>query len=249
MDPGAGLARPGAPPWAFGPPPEDAPVPPRWSRGVLRDVGISAVASLVAAGVLGGTLLAELLGPTQGSWAPAWGGAALTGMLVTWPARFAVRRGGGDIAAGPVGALATLAALGLGLVLHEGSAEGARAAVTDNPFPYGAALLTAAIGTSVGVLWKPMQIVSGMRRLAWPALWLLNRRSGVMRLRASSPYISQVCPNEKSQDTRFRVGDLVVVCPQCSRPHHADCWSWNGGHCFGGDTPCPGSRPVQRRLL
>ena len=53
--------------------------------------------------------------------------------------------------------------------------------------------------------------------------------------------------NEKNEETKFRVGDAVVLCPVCQQPHHVDCWLWSDGHCYGGDTPCRGSRRVPRR--
>ena len=81
-----------------------------------------------------------------------------------------------------------------------------------------------------------------------PRPWALleRRRYGFTRLAEGSPYVGRQCLNEKDGTTAFKAGDRVVFCPECQQPHHADCWVWNGGHCYGGDTPCSGHRPVPR---
>ena len=66
------------------------------------------------------------------------------------------------------------------------------------------------------------------------------------KLKKGSPFIGRQCLNEKDDQTVFKIGDTVVVCPVRGQAHHADCWVWNGGRCYGGDTPCPGGRPVPR---
>lgn len=62
----------------------------------------------------------------------------------------------------------------------------------------------------------------------------------VRRIKADSVYVGQLCLNEQDEQARFRPGDLLVICPTCKRPHHLDCWVWNGNRCFSGKIHCPG---------
>jgi len=65
-------------------------------------------------------------------------------------------------------------------------------------------------------------------------------RSWVKKITIGSQYIGSVCLNERDEATSINAGDTIVICPECNGIQHKDCWVWNGGKCFGGDTPCPG---------
>ena len=75
--------------------------------------------------------------------------------------------------------------------------------------------------------------------------WRFKRRN-LVSVDAASPHLGQPCPNEQDDDTRFRVGDQLMICPVCGRPHHLDCWEWNDDHCYGGIAPCAGAGPRLR---
>ncbi|MCH7527611.1 MAG: hypothetical protein IID39_09250 [Planctomycetes bacterium] len=75
--------------------------------------------------------------------------------------------------------------------------------------------------------------------------WRFKRRN-LVSVDAASPYLGQPCPNEQDDDTRFRVGDQLIICPVCGRAHHLDCWEWNDDHCYGGIAPCAGAGPRLR---
>jgi len=65
-------------------------------------------------------------------------------------------------------------------------------------------------------------------------------RSWVKKVTIGSPHLGSVCLNERDEATSINAGDTIVICPECGGIQHKDCWAWNGGKCFGGDTPCSG---------
>lgn len=210
----------------------------RRAAALARSAALAWVAGLVPAAIIGGTLTPALV-PL---WAPIlWLLSGLAGLAVTWSVRFALRWSQGPLAS--VAAVVS-AAVAVGL---EASIAG-QSGVAGDPLRNGLALALALAGVSVGLLWRPRDVRAAGQRAVRAGRRALGGRRGIMRLGHDSPHVGELCPNEKSEDTRLREGDLVVVCPHCARPHHADCWIWNGGQCFGGDTPCPGRRAVGRML-
>ena len=57
----------------------------------------------------------------------------------------------------------------------------------------------------------------------------------IVRIRGNSPLIGTQCPGEGGPLGRrfaFREGDTLIVCPQCSTPHHLICWAENKFQCM-----------------
>ena len=180
-----------------------------------------------------------------GSWALPWLSVAWVGLVVAWVVRlgvYGVRSPLGVLAA-LVGAIGGYAAA---LYVQRGSVSEAADWVAEDPAPHAIAAAIATIAVALGIAFTPGHIASSLRRMPRP--WALSerRRYGFTRLGEDSPYLGRQCLNEKDGITAFKAGDRVVFCPECHQPHHADCWVWNGGHCYGGDTPCSGHRPVPR---
>lgn len=58
----------------------------------------------------------------------------------------------------------------------------------------------------------------------------------VTALPANSPFLGQACPNEGDDPYglayAFKAGDEVIVCPNCSRPQHVNCFFFNKQQCY-----------------
>jgi hypothetical protein len=54
----------------------------------------------------------------------------------------------------------------------------------------------------------------------------VSRRSAEKDNSANSKYVGKVCPYCHNA---IKSNSDIVVCPVCDTPHHADCWSENGG--------------------
>ena len=209
-------------------------------------VSVAALLGAVPAVVLGVFLLPAALESTERTWITTWPSAVAAGLTVAWSARLSLR--GSHVPAGVIMAVAAVAAAyAIGVYTHAGEVRASLDLVTEAPGLHGTVAGLAVAGGVAGALLGPGRMLSVLGKGWWPWVWIFRRRYGFITLKDGSPFVGRYCLNEKNEETRFRVGDTVVLCPVCQQPHHVDCWLWSDGHCYGGDTPCRGSRRVPRR--
>jgi hypothetical protein len=225
---------------------------PLWRRALVgvRTVFVQLAFALVPSVILGVFVLPyamdlEMAPDDLEAWAAPWAATAGMGFVGAWAVRlgsFGIRSFSGVLAA----LVGVGVGYGLGAYVLAESASVAQEWVTDDPLPHAIALGAGALVVVLGSVATPIQLVTGVTRVPRPWALLDRRRYGFFVIKEGSPYMGHQCLNEKDEWTVFTIGDKVVVCPVCGQAHHADCWIWNGGHCYGGDTPCPGERPVPR---
>jgi hypothetical protein len=220
-------------------------------RGAARDFVIQLSFGIVPSAILGafGIRYAfESIGDPGdvAAWYLPWLTAAWVALIAGWVVRlgvYGVRTQSGLYAA----LLSSVAAYALGIVAFAGAVDDGWRWVSDRPAFHLASLGIMFAAASLSFAFSPQRMLASLKSLPRPWELLLRRRFGFTTLKADSLYIGRQCLNEKNDETVFKAGDRVVFCPVCGQPHHVDCWIWNGGHCYGGDTPCPGNRPVPRR--
>jgi hypothetical protein len=209
-------------------------------------MSMAAVLGAVPAVVLGVFLLPAALESTERTWITVWPSAAATGLTVAWAARLSLR--GSYVSAGVIMAVAAAAAAyAIGVYTHVGDVRASLDLAAEAPGLHGTVAGLAVAGGIAGAVRGPGQMLSVLGKGWWPWVWIIRRRYGFTTLKDGSPLVGKYCLNEKNEETKFRVGDAVVLCPVCQQPHHVDCWLWSDGHCYGGDTPCRGSRRVPHR--
>ena len=180
---------------------------------------------------------------TPGSWVLPWLSALALGLIIAWSMRLSGHRIKMAVSA-PIALVGALGGYVLALMAQTGSAVAGLDRLTGDVAPHALSLALSAVAVGVGLLNTPRQLATRAERLVLPWYLWKRRRYAFFNVQAGSPLIGQVCLNEKDHTTAFTLGDRVVLCPVCGNAHHVDCWIWNDGHCYGGDTPCPGERPV-----
>jgi hypothetical protein len=225
---------------------------PLWRRALvaIRTLFVQLAFALVPSVILGVFALPyaldlEMAPDDFEAWAVPWAATAGVGFVAAWAVRlgsFGIRSFSGLLAA----LVGVVAGYGLAVYVLAETSSAAQDWVTADPLPHAIALGAGALAALLGSVATPIQLLTGFTRMPRPWALLDRRRYGFFQIKEGSPYIGHQCLNEKDDSTVFKIGDKVVVCPVCGQAHHADCWIWNGGHCYVGDTPCPGERPVPR---
>jgi Mg-chelatase subunit ChlD len=211
-------------------------------RGAFPDPVVQMVVGFFV-GVFG---VRYALETAPGSWVLPWLSALALGLIIAWSMRLSGHRIKMALSA-PIAFVGALGGYVLALVAQTGSAGAGLDRLTGEPAPHALSLALATVAVGVGLLNTPRQLATRAERLILPWYLWKRRRYAFFRVQAGSPLIGQVCLNEKDHATAFTLGDQLVLCPVCGNAHHVDCWIWNDGHCYGGDTPCPGERPVPSR--
>lgn len=52
----------------------------------------------------------------------------------------------------------------------------------------------------------------------------------IMVVDEKSPYKGTFCPNKHK--TGIQVGEVIILCPNCKKPHHLGCWELNNFRCY-----------------
>jgi hypothetical protein len=73
----------------------------------------------------------------------------------------------------------------------------------------------------------------------------LKVKKALVRVDLRSALRGRECGSERDNlggRYRIRAGDVVVVCPACSTPHHLNCWNVNGDRCW--NRACGAAMPI-----